>query len=74
MLSCEANEASSYHWERRGGKIPYGATGVNTNALTLVNLQLNDIDKYRCVASNGSGSNVSKFAELIINSKILCVN
>ena len=72
MLSCEANGATSYKWERRRGRrIPSGAIGVNTNTLTLFNLKLRDIDKYRCVAVNGSGTNVSKFAELIINGKAL---
>jgi len=71
VLSCEAIGAASYNWERQSGRIPSGAIGMNTNTLTLVNLQLNDIDKYRCVATNSSGTNVSKFAELKINSKAI---
>ena len=70
MLSCEADGATSYNWERLGGRIPSDSIGVNTNTLTIVNLQQKEIDKYRCVATNGSGSNVSDYAQLIINSKV----
>ena len=73
VLSCEANGASSYSWERLNGYIQSSATGVNTNVLTINNLQSDDLDKYRCVATNGSGSDVSDYAELIANSKVDCL-
>jgi len=28
-------EATYYNWERQSGSIPSGATGVNTNTLTI---------------------------------------
>jgi len=70
VLTCKADGARSYNWEKYSGSIPSGAIGVNTNTLTITNLQLKDAGKYRCVAINGSGISVSDYAELIINSKM----
>ena len=66
-LTCEADGASSYNWERQNGVIPSDSTGVNTNILTLINLQPEDADNYRCVATNASGSSESNYAHLTIN-------
>ena len=74
-LTCEASEASSYNWERQNGDIPSDSTGVNTNALTLINLQPEDDGNYRCVATNDSGSSASNYSTIIINGKnvkLLC--
>ena len=60
---------SSYYWERQHGIIPPSAIGVNTSILTLINLQLEDIGDYRCVATNGSGISKSYYAAVIVNSK-----
>ena len=69
MLTCEANGATAYNWEKQNGRVPFDAIGVNTNMLTIKKLQLKDLGRYRCVATNDSGRNVSEFAELIVNSK-----
>ena len=69
-LSCEADGASSYNWERQNHVIPSNSTGVNTNALTLINLQPEDAGNYRCVAINASGSSESDYANLIINGTV----
>ena len=68
-LTCEADGASSYNWERQNDVIPSDSTGVNTNTLTLINLQPEDAGSYRCVATNASGSNVSNYAMITITSK-----
>ena len=68
-LTCEADGASFYYWERNHGIIPSSAIGVNTTILTLIDLQSEDIGNYRCVATNGSGSSKSNYAAVIINSK-----
>ena len=65
-LTCEADGASGYSWERQSGSIPSDAIGLNTNTLTLTNLRLEDAGKYRCVVTNGSGSTQSDYATLII--------
>ena len=49
-LTCMANETSSYYWERQNGLIPFTSVGVLTNTLTLINVQPEDADSYRCVA------------------------
>ncbi|XP_065908608.1 uncharacterized protein [Dysidea avara] len=67
---CESNGAVSYKWERLNGRIPSGAIGKNSNALTIYNVQLEDADHYRCVATNKSGSGVSDYVELTINTYI----
>ena len=66
-LSCEADGASSYNWERQNGIIPSDSTRVNTNTLTLINLQPEDAGNYRCVATNATGSIKSDYALVTIN-------
>ena len=66
-LTCEADGASSYNWERQNDVIPSDSTGVNTNILTLINLQPEDAGNYRCVATNASGSSQSNYAAVTIN-------
>ena len=68
-LTCKSHGVSSYYWERQYGIIPLNAIGVNTNIVTLINLQLEDIGHYRCVATNGSGTSKSDYAAVIVNSK-----
>jgi len=65
-LSCEADGATSYKWERQNGNIPSGAIVVNTSTFTIINLLLKDAGNYRCVATNASGSSVSTYASLFI--------
>ena len=66
-LTCEAERADSYSWERQGGgNIPSGATGVNTSMLSFNNLQLEDTGNYRCVATNDGGNVSSNYATLTL--------
>ena len=66
-LTCEADGALSYNWERQNDLIPSDSTGMNTNTLTLINLQPEDAGNYRCVATNASGSTASDYANITIN-------
>ena len=70
-LTCEADGATSYNWKRQSGSIPSGAIGVNTNTLTIINLQPEDAGNYRCVATNGSGSSYSDYATAIVKGEIV---
>ena len=72
-LTCEADGASSYIWERQNGITPSDSTGVNTSTLTLINLHPEDYGNYRCVATNASGSSESTYAVIIISGKYVCV-
>ena len=69
LLTCKADGASSYIWERENGVIPSDSIGVKTNILNLVNLQPEDAGNYRCVAINGTGSIKSHYAMVTISSK-----
>jgi len=66
-LTCEAEGATSYHWEKEDGSIPYGAAGVDSNILTLVNLMPAHAGNYRCVVSSKSDSNFTNYATITIN-------
>ena len=68
-LTCEANGALLYKWERQNGVIPSDSTGVYSNNLTLINLKPEDTGYYRCVATNASGSSFSRYANLTITGK-----
>ena len=72
-LTCEADGAFFYNWERQNGVIPSDSTGVNTNTLTLINLQPEDAGNYRCVATNDGGSSTSDYATVIIFSKCIAM-
>jgi len=73
-LSCEAGGALSYYWERQDDNISAGASGVNTNTLTISNLTPEDAGNYRCVASNASGKSYSNFAKLTVIGKYICIH
>jgi len=66
-LTCEADGAISYNWERQSGSISSSATGVNTNTLTIINLTPEDAGRYRCIATNDSDSSESNYATLTVN-------
>ena len=69
-LTCEADGATSYNWERQSGSIPSGAIGVNTNTLTIINLQPEDAGNYRCVATNDCGTNYSSYATVTVKGEV----
>ena len=66
-LTCEADGATSYHWERQNSSITSGAIGINTNTITITNLRLEDTGNYRCIATNASGSTPSNYAMISVN-------
>ena len=65
-LTCKADGASSYIWQKQNGVIPFDSTGVKTNILSLVNLQPEDAGNYQCVAINGTGSIESHYAMVTV--------
>ena len=65
-LTCKAIGSKSYCWERRDGNIPPGATGINSETLTLVNLTPDDTGYYRCVVSDDSDEDYSNYAKITV--------
>jgi len=51
-LTCKADGATSYYWEKQNGSIPLDTTGENSDTITLVNLTPSHDGLYRCVACN----------------------
>ena len=70
-LTCEANGALSFKWEKQNDVIPSDSTGVNTNTLTLINLQPEDAGNYRCVATNAGVCSESNYATITISCKCM---
>ena len=70
-LTCKAVEATSYYWERQDSSIPSGATGVDSETLTIVNLTAKDAGKYRCAVSHGSDVDFSNYAEITVKGLLL---
>ena len=73
ILTCMANETSSYYWERQNGNIPFTSIGVRTNTLTLINVKPEDAGRYRCVAfvCNIVSRSFSNYARVTVNGKEL---
>ena len=74
-LTCKANETSFYYWERQNGSIPSTSTGVDTNILTLFNVQPEDAGSYRCVAyvCSSCGRSFSNYAVITFTGKPILV-
>lgn len=60
-LTCLANEASSYYWEKENGNISVNAIGINSYNLTLIDAQPEDSGNYQCVVINNC--KVKSFSE-----------
>ena len=71
-LHCEANAELSYAWEKLDGSIPSSVTGLNTNTLTFVNLEVEDAGEYRCVTTGVCGTSFSEYATIEIFGKYEC--
>ena len=67
-LTCQADRAIFYVWEKLSGSIPTNAIGVNTDNITLINVQQEDSGNYRCVAANTCESSYSEYATVNITS------
>jgi len=70
-VTCSADGAKSYKWEKQNSVVSSRAMGVNTNTLTIINLQPEDAGNYRCVATNASGSSYSEYAIINIDGKVI---
>jgi len=70
-LTCEAEGAMTYCWERQDGSIPAGSTGQDDHTLTLVNVKPIDTGSYRCVVGNKSDKNFSDYATVTVNGQLL---
>jgi len=66
ILECQAEEASSYKWEKEDGDLPTHAQGADSNTLTLTNLSQNDDGEYRCEVTGDGGSVYSNYAKVTV--------
>ena len=44
-----------FKWEKKNNKLPIRAQGVNSQQLTIINLNPKDSGEYRCIVSNSTG-------------------
>ena len=65
-LNCTAVGAVSYGWEKQDGSILSGATGLDTNSLTIVNIKPQVSGLYRCIVSNDNEKCFSDWATVTI--------
>ena len=74
-LTCKANGTleTSYYWEKQNGNIPVTSTGLRSNTFTLINVQLEDAGRYRCVAFDCSNCkrSFSHYVTVTVNGKLL---
>ena len=73
-LTCNASGADNlrYQWMRMGKKtIPSRAIGVDNDTFIIPNITVNDSGLYRCVASTGDVSVISKVGNVSVLSKLL---
>ena len=56
----------NYTWEKKSGKIPLRAKGVDSSHLTIFNLRPEDTGEYRCTISNSTGRITSYYTKLIV--------
>lgn len=72
VLTCMADKALSYHWERYNNHDDASnvePVGNSSERLVLPNVLPSESGRYRCLAINMYGSNYSSYATLFIKGK-----
>ena len=70
IFNCMAYGASSYYWLKETDEIPFDATGIRSNRLTLHNILPRDNGRYQCIAENEHGKTPSNYGMLTVKGKI----
>lgn len=56
LMKCLSYKINfDFKWEKKNNKLPVRAQGVNSQQLTIINLNPKDSGEYRCIVSNSTG-------------------
>ena len=56
LMKCLSYKINfDFKWEKKNNKLPIRAQGVNSQQLTIINLNPKDSGEYRCIVSNSTG-------------------
>ena len=56
LMKCLSYKINfDFKWEKKNNKLPIRAQGMNSQQLTIINLNPKDSGEYRCIVSNSTG-------------------
>ena len=74
LMKCLSYDTNfTYKWQKKNGRLPIRAQGVNTEELIITKLGPEDSGEYQCIVSNSTGMIASDYLLLIIRGLLFIV-